>query len=82
MITAQDMERLGLSKLLDYMDLTKEELHTFMVEERMYTIELLAAYLSEDSQVCSYCCNNYGHMEMGGICDDCLNYIESHEDWR
>jgi hypothetical protein len=81
-VTPHDMIRLGLGKLLEYFDMSKDELHTFMVEEGLETIEKLSIYLSEDTEVCNYCGDNYAHLEDTGMCYDCRQYIVSHKNWR
>ncbi len=82
MITVDDMMRLGLGKLLEYLDMSKDELLTFMVEIRAPTLKLLAEYLSQDTGICEYCGDNYVFILDSSICEDCLNYYESHKNWR
>lgn len=81
-IYAADMERIGLEKLLEYMDMSVEELKDFMIGEGCITIEQLAEVLSEETTICSYCGDNYAHIEDDGICEQCFQYFISHRDWQ
>lgn len=84
MITTQDLERIGLEKILEFMDLEgKEDLRIFMVENRMPTLTLLAEYLSIFAVVCQYC-----HQDLVPIiyetliCGDCYDIIEEKDKRR
>ena len=84
MITTQDLERIGLEKILEFMDLEdKEDLRIFMVENRMPTPTLLAEYLSTFAVVCQYC-----HQDLVPIiyetliCGDCYDIIEEKDKRR
>lgn len=82
-ITVDEMFRLGTVKLLDYLGLwEEEELATWMIENNVYTLDLVAQLLREDSEICEHCGENYGHMEEGGMCTDCLDYIACHPKWE
>lgn len=81
-VRVADMERLGLGKLLEYVNMSKDELHAFMVENSLETLEKLAIFLSEDTEICEICGNNYAHMDNCGICDDCFDYLQAHKNWR
>lgn len=84
MITTQDLERIGLEKILEFMDLEdKEDLRIFMVENRIPTLILLAEYLSTFAVVCQYC-----HQDLVPIiyetliCGDCYDIIEEKDKRR
>lgn len=81
-IQVGDMIRIGLDKLLLYLDMTKEDLHSFMVNTQMPTLELLAEYLSEDSDICDYCGNNYVHVSEEPICEECIEILQNKSSWR
>lgn len=81
MITPQDLERTGLEKILEFMDLEdKEDLRLFMVENRIPTLKLLAEYLSTFAVACQYC-----HQDLVPvvyetlICGDCYDIIEERD---
>lgn len=82
MITVDDMMDLGLGKLLDYVDMTKDELLDFMLDRGYILLVDLCEFLSEHTVICEHCKNDYAAMENGGICVDCLDALYSTPAWR
>lgn len=79
MITIQDLERVGLEKILEFMELDdKEDLRIFMVENRVHTLALLGEYLSQYAVVCQYCHRDLVPIVYDTlICGDCYDIIEA-----
>lgn len=75
-LTANQMERLGIDKLLGFLSITREELGELMVSESCELLEDLALLLSETMMVCPHCSNEYADIDIG-ICAVCSDNIKA-----
>ena len=82
MLTANMLEKLGIDKILEYLEFEdKWALAEYMYENMLYTIEDLAEHLNETTVICSMCGFNYAHIE-DGLCEECKEHLYNHPNWR
>lgn len=55
MIAAKELEEIGLSKVMEFLEIrSKEEFLNFLIDIRCPTLPLLSEYLSQVAIICQY----------------------------
>lgn len=78
MILAEDLERIGLNKLLEFLCFeSREDLRILMVRNNIPTLEDLAVYLSQEVTLCRYCHSDFIYIMYDlPVCSSCHDIME------
>lgn len=76
MLTGDDLVRIGVEAVMEFLEATsREDLALMMVENGCYNHEMFAIVLDDKgARICEKCNNNLVWVDDGCVCESCFNY--------